>query len=168
MQGTRNEQNQFPCLSSQGARRVLGADLSAENIDLAKVKHQKSNVPEPVMSYCQADLTKPQVFQGGQFDVALCCAVVCYAENRDALVGFMQTAYENLKVGGRFIVLNTRMSMPEEARDEHTKMTGIKYSVQPETMYSQVDATWPNGWKASTSWVPADEVNSEAFPRIWI
>lgn len=147
-------------LYQRGARRVVGADLSAENIDLAKQKHQQNGVPQTVMDYCQADLTKPQVFGGGAFDVALCSCVVCYSENRSDLMGFMQTAYTNLKPGGQFVCLNTRIAMPKEIRDEHTQMTGIKYSVEPQIPYSTVAFEWPNGWKGAAFWVPTDELKS--------
>jgi ubiquinone/menaquinone biosynthesis C-methylase UbiE len=147
-------------LYEKGAVRIAGADLSKENLVLAERKHKEKGVPQNVMSYLQTNLTQPSQIADGSFDVALCACVVCYSEDRDALIGFMKTASTNLKQGGRFVCVNTRMALPLELRDELVALTGNKYSVQPEKPYSSVELEWANGWKAQTSYVPADEVKS--------
>jgi 2-polyprenyl-3-methyl-5-hydroxy-6-metoxy-1,4-benzoquinol methylase len=96
----------------KGASFCAGVDLSNENLDIAKANHKASGVPEGVMSYIQGDLTKPKPVNSGKFDLVVSNCVVCYASNQEELLGFMKMAHVNLKVGGRFVLINTRQALP--------------------------------------------------------
>jgi SAM-dependent methyltransferase len=151
----------------KGASFCAGVDLSNENLDIAKANHKASGVPEGVMSYIQGDLTKPKPVNSGKFDLVVSNCVVCYASNQEELLGFMKMAHVNLKVGGRFVLINTRQALPQNMRDELESLVGVRYDIQPEEPFLPMVGEWPNGWKGYCNYVPQDNVD-KSFERRWI
>jgi 2-polyprenyl-3-methyl-5-hydroxy-6-metoxy-1,4-benzoquinol methylase len=142
----------------KGASFCAGVDLSCENLEIAKAGHKAAGIPESMLSYHQADLTKPKPIAGEKFDVVTSCAVVCYAGNQQELQGFMSMAYTNLKAGGRFIVINTRQALPVDMRDELESLVGVRYDIEPKESFLPMVGEWPNGWKGYCNYIHQDNV----------
>lgn len=90
-------------LMELGAKEVVGNDVSAEMIKLAKKAELEKSLG---IKYAFYDLAKlPKL---GEFDLITARAVIHYAKTRDELEEMFQNIYNNLRPGGRLvsIVLN--------------------------------------------------------------
>jgi len=87
-------------LKEAGAQRVVGADLSADMLSLAR-KHEDQQ--HQGIEYLQADLT--QMPRLGAFDLVTAKYVLNYGKDREQLRKMCEGAYRNLKAGGRLVAL---------------------------------------------------------------
>ncbi len=88
-------------LRQQGARKVVGVDLSEGMIELARKQEEKYRLG---IAYCVGDarsLSLPD-----QFDVVVAAYLLNYARNRDELRAMCAGIARSVKPGGRFITVN--------------------------------------------------------------
>lgn len=88
-------------LKQRGAARVVGVDISAGMINLAK--QQETNTPLGIDYLCRDVLALGQI---GEFDLVVASFLLNYAQTKEQLVDMCRTVYANLKPGGQFILLN--------------------------------------------------------------
>jgi 2-polyprenyl-3-methyl-5-hydroxy-6-metoxy-1,4-benzoquinol methylase len=103
---------------------VYGLDVSPEMIEVAK-----ANTP-PTIVYYVADVSQPvQIEQ--KFDIVLCSFLLNYAQDENALDGFLANAFSLLKPGGRVVGINTNFDLKVKDFNFCTKY-GITYAVNDE------------------------------------
>ena len=145
-------------LYRRGASFVAGVDLSNDNLEISRKKLEEAGFEsEEYESFTQADLSVPQAYPGGPFDMMLMNLCVCYSETEEQLHGWMENAKMNLAENGRLICLNTRGALPTGVRQECIEHTGLDYLEITEDM--MVDGEYPsyppafvrysNGWETS-------------------
>jgi len=84
-------------LKEMGASRVIGVDVSTKMISLAKQKH-------PDLKFLVHDaITMPKL---GEFDVVTAVHLLQYAETKEKLYSMCQNIANNLKSGGRAVLVN--------------------------------------------------------------
>ena len=88
-------------LKQRGASRVVGVDISAEQLKLAK-SHENTNPLgiEYIQSAVQA------LDKLGEFDLVVAGFLLNYAPTKAELLKMCQIVYANLKSGQRFVTLN--------------------------------------------------------------
>lgn len=88
-------------LKEGGASRVVGVDISAEQLKLAKA-HEIAN---PLgIKYIQSAVQALDKL--GEFDLVIAGFLLNYAPNKAELLKMCQVIYVNLKAGQRFVTLN--------------------------------------------------------------
>jgi SAM-dependent methyltransferase len=92
-----------------GADAVVGVDVSAEMIELAR--RQETVLPLDI-EYVVADVGQEEVF--GVFDMVIASYLLNYARSREELLAFCRTIAANLKPGGRFVSINNNPDQPPQ------------------------------------------------------
>jgi SAM-dependent methyltransferase len=88
-------------LRRAGAARVVGVDLSAGMIDLARAEEKQNPLGCEYLVGDAACFEPP-----GKFDVVLGSYLLNYAESSEKLRQFASTIFASLKPGGRFVGIN--------------------------------------------------------------
>ena len=85
----------------KGASEVFGVDLSSEMIKLAQASEKETPLG---CKYIVHDvLTLEKI---GEYDLVLAIYLLNYAQTKEELFKFCESAYKNLKKGGRFVGYN--------------------------------------------------------------
>ena len=93
--------------ATQGASRVVGVDISEEQI--RRAQEIERNDPASgagngnTVEYLVRDVSDIGVAEVGQFDVAIAAHVLCYAQGLQELRRMIKVASSCLRVGGRFV-----------------------------------------------------------------
>jgi SAM-dependent methyltransferase len=93
-----------------GADRVVGVDISAKMIRLAK--QQEQNHPLEI-DYLLGDVMT--IGSIGQFDLVVASYLLNYAQTKAQLLKMFQTIAANLKSGSRFVGINNNPDQPPES-----------------------------------------------------
>lgn len=88
-------------LKRRGASKVVGVDISLEMIRLAR--QQESSQPLGIEYLCRDVLELGKV---GEFDLVVASFLLNYAQTKEQLVQMCRVAFDNLKPGGHFILIN--------------------------------------------------------------
>ena len=99
---------------AQGARRVVGVDLSPEMIGLARQSEQEQPLG---LEYVVSDAAQIQIssFQPPmQADLVTAVFLLNYARTREQLLAFCKAAYNVLRPGGKFVGLNDSINNPPQ------------------------------------------------------
>lgn len=137
-------------LAHQGARSVVGVDISRSMIDGA-IETLKYDDPDLSISYVQGDVSKPEHLdlkastKTWPFDLVMGNWLLNYASDYRILVDIFRTIHSNLAPGGKFIgaTPNTHCPMFEPVDDG--------YGIYVEAI-AEIDGTgqgepWAKGWK---------------------
>jgi SAM-dependent methyltransferase len=85
-------------IKQQGARQVVGVDISAGMIELAR----QAETQQPLgTTYIHSDVAA--LGSIGSFDLVSAAFLFNYAASREALLALCRTAYNNLKPGGKLV-----------------------------------------------------------------
>lgn len=154
----------------KGASFVCGVDLCSENLDVCRKNHQAKGIPTTSTAYVQADLIMPKEYEAGPFDTVIMGCCICYSPNREALDGWLQNAYVNLKPGGRLVCINTRGALPADgAQQEYLEKFKVDYLKEKEggsKSYDPAYVTFPNGWTSGDYWFLEASTIKEAMIKI--
>lgn len=99
-------------LKRSGAARVVGVDISAGMIDLAR--GQETQQPLGI-EYHVGDARQVNL---GQFDLVVAAFLLNYARTREELLEMCRAVVRSLKPGGRFVTVNASPDFP--ASHNHT------------------------------------------------
>jgi len=97
-------------LRLRGADRVVGVDVSAGMIELARQEEARSPLG---IEYVVADARSPDAFSG-EFDLVTAGYLLNYASTREELLAMCRTIARCLKPGGRFVSVNNNPAQPAE------------------------------------------------------
>ena len=92
------------------AGRVLGVDLSAKMIELAR---QQETANPLGIDYLVGDAL--ELGKVGSFDLVVASYLLNYARTREKLLDMCRTIAVNLKPGGRFVSINNNPDQPPES-----------------------------------------------------
>jgi ubiquinone/menaquinone biosynthesis C-methylase UbiE len=114
-------------LKRWGAARVVGVDISAQMIALAR---QREDAEPMGIEYRVADAAK--LGKIGTFDRVSAAYLLHYAESREQLLQMMQTVHDNLGPGQRFVagIVNP---LPQPAVEQ--RKYGFSYRLLDETLH---------------------------------
>lgn len=116
-----------------GAARVLGVDISAAMIELARQEEAR----EPLgIEYVVEDVAR--LGQVGDFDLVIASFLLNYAQTSQQLQAMCAVIAANLRPGGRFITLNNN---PEQAIDTYERLK--KYGFYKSTQAISLDEGTP-------------------------
>ncbi len=112
-------------LKEQGAREVLGVDISSELIKLA----QATEAAKPLgCKYLTENVARlPEL---DQFDMAVAMYLLNYAKTKEELVAFCKAIYNQLKPGAQFIGFNDNVANDPAKYDSYRKY-GFKKECSP-------------------------------------
>lgn len=148
-------------LKQWGAARVVGVAISTQMIALATQQEQARPLG---LEYRVADAS--QLGTIGAFDRVTASYFLHYARSREHLLQMVQTAYDNLKPGQRFVASNISPQPPPQALLDHSKYGFTLRLVEaPLREWSTVRVTLLRGDKAvefDTYWAPLSTYE-EAF-----
>ena len=99
-------------LVRRGAARVLGVDISAGMIGIAR--QQEVQEPLGVEYLCRDVLALGTI---GSFDLVVAAFLLNYAKSEDELIRMCRTAYDNLRPGGDSILIDENVE--QAPRDYH-------------------------------------------------
>lgn len=103
----------------RGASRVVGVDLSAEMIRLARANEEEMPLGIEYLAADALGFRSPE-----QFDVVIAAYLLNYADTEDKLLGMCRTIAAALKEGGRFVTVNNNPSQSPD-RFEATRPYGF-------------------------------------------
>ena len=103
-------------LRQGGARRVVGVDLSAGMIELARQQEAQHGLG---IEYVQGDARELPL--EGPFDLAVAAYLLNYATNRDELQQMCQGIARVLRPGGRFVTVNCSSTLEFPAAPSYEK-----------------------------------------------
>jgi SAM-dependent methyltransferase len=89
-------------LKQQGARRVVGVDISTDMI--AQARQAEGAQPLGIEYHVQDAL---QLRPAGEFDLVTAVYLLNYASSREALLGMFRAVYGQLRENGRFVAQTT-------------------------------------------------------------
>jgi SAM-dependent methyltransferase len=93
-------------LKKAGAAGILGIDLSAEMIELARI----SEITEPLgCEYLQRNISEFQ--SEHEADVVVAMYLLNYAKTRDELLEFCTVTFNSIRSGGRFVGFNDNIAL---------------------------------------------------------
>jgi SAM-dependent methyltransferase len=115
-------------LKRWGAARVVGVDISAQMIELARQREEA----EPMgIEYRVADAAL--LGKIGSFDRVSAAYLLHYAESREQLRHMMQTVYDNLELGQHFVASIANPLQPQPVFDQ--RKYGFSYRLLDETLH---------------------------------
>ena len=106
-------------IKQHGASKVVGVDISKEMI--AEAKEGESSCPLDI-EYHVADAAK--YVHGHGFDIVTAQYLFCYADSKEKLLSFCNTAFKNTKPGGRLVTVSTVL---DEKCQQENKSLGFKF-----------------------------------------
>jgi SAM-dependent methyltransferase len=143
-----------------GAAKATGVDWSDHNLSIATSSLLRAGYSEERFETLQADLSKPTAYHGGPYDLILMNFAVCYASTFEELRAWTDNAFINLAPGGRLVLSNTRMALPEPECSELAAKFGIQYKSQGDgssaKSFDRGTVTFPNGWEAETAYIAGE------------
>lgn len=112
-----------------GAARVVGVDISAQMIALAR----QQEMAQPLgIEYQVADAATLGTI--GEFDRVTAIYLLHYARNRAELLQMVRTAYDNLKPGQHFVATIANLLQPGQHVVDQRKY-GFSYRLMDETLH---------------------------------
>ena len=97
-------------IKKNGAGRVMGVDISARMIELAK----QQEAANPLMiDYIVGDVLK--LWEIGRFDLVVASYLLNYAQSKEQLLDMCRAIAANLKSAGRFVSINNNPDQPPES-----------------------------------------------------
>ena len=109
-------------LRRRGADRVVGVDLSEAMVRLGQEREAVEQLGN--LEFQQHDAADmPHL---GTFDTVTALYLLNYADSRKLLRQFVQTAYDNLRPGGRFLGFNDNVAQDPTTYGNHRKYGFIK------------------------------------------
>jgi ubiquinone/menaquinone biosynthesis C-methylase UbiE len=87
-------------IKQRGARHVVGVDISQKMIELARSAEKENPLS---VEYISCDVT--ELGRIGSFDIVTASFLFNYATSKEALLAMCQTAYVNLKNGGKLVAM---------------------------------------------------------------
>ncbi|GBE20311.1 ubiquinone biosynthesis O-methyltransferase [archaeon BMS3Abin17] len=107
----------------EGAKEVVGVDISKEMIKLAKEKTLQESLD---VKYLVGDVIKLGKIK--EFDMVIAAFLLHYAKTKEELIQMCKNIYINLKKGGRFITLNQSPTNPlQDFKEFGAKVEGPKF-----------------------------------------
>jgi toxoflavin synthase len=97
-------------IKRKGAQKVVGVDISAKMIELAR--QQEKNHPLGI-DYVVGDVMGLKKI--GSFDLVVASYLLNYAQTKDQLLEMCRTISVHLKSGGRFVSINNNPDQPPES-----------------------------------------------------
>lgn len=94
-------------IKRDGAARVVGVDLSAGMIDLARQEEAKNPLG---IDYLVQDARRVEL--GRPFDLVVAAYLLNYASSKEELLEMCQAVARNLKAGCRFVTINSNPDFP--------------------------------------------------------
>jgi SAM-dependent methyltransferase len=113
-----------------GAARVVGADISAQMIALAR---QQEEAQPLGIEYQIADAAT--LGRIGEFDRVTAIYLLHYAQNREELLQMVRTAYDNLKPGQHFVATIANLLQPGKPTAIDQRQYGFSYRLVDETLH---------------------------------
>jgi len=151
-------------LADRGASRVHGVDLSAGMIELAR--RSEASRPRGI-TYSVSDAADVQGL--GQFDVVLAAYLFNYAQDRSQLRRMAESAFRNLKPGGRLCGVNDNPRTAPNRYRYYPEFRFIRFIEKPQREGSSI--TWsilPEVGDAcifDNYWIPPDTYR-EVFAEV--
>ena len=109
-----------------GAKQVIGVDISAKMIELAKLEESRAALG---IEYIVGDVI--ELGQIGNFDLVVASYLLNYAQTADQLLKMCQSIYSNLKPGGRFVTMNDNSEQTPDSYLKTEKYGFIKTIAAP-------------------------------------
>jgi SAM-dependent methyltransferase len=110
----------------RGAARVVGVDLSAEMVRMARAEEARSPLGVEYRIGDAAD------FQAGEvFDLVVAAYLFNYARDAGEMLRMCRAAYRNLKPSGRLVAVNNNQEQPVEAFETTRKYGLTKRTAGP-------------------------------------
>ena len=97
-------------IKENGAGSVIGVDISAKMIELAR---QQETASPLMIDYIVGDVLK--LGEIGRFDLVVASYLLNYARSKEQLLDMCRTIVVNLKPGGRFVSINNNPDQPPES-----------------------------------------------------
>ncbi|HEX6369192.1 MAG TPA: class I SAM-dependent methyltransferase [Longimicrobium sp.] len=116
-------------LKRWGAARVVGVDISAQMIGLARQQEQAQPLG---IEYHVADAAT--LGKIGEFDRVTASYFLHYARNREQLLQMVRTVYDNLQPGQRFVASNANPLQPPRPLIDQRKY-GLRYRLVDDTLH---------------------------------
>jgi ubiquinone/menaquinone biosynthesis C-methylase UbiE len=88
-------------IKKNGAKQVIGVDLSEKMIELARKREAQDQLG---ISYTVGDIT--ELGKIGNFDLVVASYLLNYAQTKEHLLDMCRTIFTNLKPGGCFVSVN--------------------------------------------------------------
>lgn len=117
-----------------GAELVVGVDKSTDMLTAARMKESEAKcgiqyVENDVVDYLhQDDESNQQTF----FDVVTAAFLLQFAESKEVLRSFCQTAYNNLLAGGRFVALSNGDFNEKNIGEDYVELYGWECEIVSE------------------------------------
>ncbi|MDM8348850.1 class I SAM-dependent methyltransferase [Pseudomonas sp. sp1636] len=106
-------------IKRQGARQVVGVDISAGMIELARQAEKQRPLG---ISYIHSDVAALGTI--GSFDMVSAAFLFNYAASKEALLALCRTAYNNLKAGGQLVASINATPLFPPRNDQATRKYG--------------------------------------------
>lgn len=116
-------------LKRWGADRVVGVDISAQMVELARQQEQAQPLG---IVYQVADAATLGTI--GSFDRVTASYFLHYARNREQLLQMVRTVYDNLKPGQHFVGSNANPLLPPQPVIDQRKY-GLRYDLVDEHLH---------------------------------
>jgi ubiquinone/menaquinone biosynthesis C-methylase UbiE len=120
----------------QGAVRVIGVEISAKMIELAR--QQEAREPQGI-EYILGDVL--ELGKIDSFDLVVASYLLNYAQTREQLLKMCQNIFVNLRSGGRFVTINNNDSQPPQSYLTTEKYGFIKSIDSPLTEGTPIQYT---------------------------
>jgi ubiquinone/menaquinone biosynthesis C-methylase UbiE len=120
-------------IKRRGARQVVGVDISASMIELAR---QAENQQPLGTTYIHGDVAALGTI--GSFDLVSAAFLFNYAASKEALLALCRTAYNNLKPGGKLVASVNATPLFPPLNNQATRKYG--YLVQSRSPLREGDA----------------------------
>ncbi len=113
-------------LKQRGAARVVGVDISTQMIRLAEWQEKQN--PRDIEYVCKDVLELGKV---GEFDLVVASFLLNYAQTKEQLLRMCQVAFENLKPGGHFVLLNEHIERSQKELRTHERYGYFRKIAEP-------------------------------------
>jgi len=147
-------------MKHKGANTVVGVDISDPMILEAKRQEDQATLD---IQYYVGDAKAYSYKSDACFDVVMAQYLLCYAESKEVLQQFCQTAYKNTKSGGQFLTLTTVL---DETKSQVDLPLGYQYILENSNAHEEGLA--PDGVLAQITLFSADMKSKCLFPNyLW-
>lgn len=127
-------------LKQHGADSVVGVDISLEMIRLARQQETAHHLG--IEYICQDVMELGKV---GEFDLVVASFLLNYAQTKEQLVKMCQVAFDNLKPGGHFILINENVEQSPDNYQGYERYGYTKTIAEPWQEGSVITYTMSTG-----------------------
>ncbi|MCK4590031.1 MAG: class I SAM-dependent methyltransferase [Nanoarchaeota archaeon] len=96
-------------LKQKGANRVVGIDISEEEIKIAREIEKRDHLG---IDYVIGDVADFNLSDLGSFDLATAAFLLHYAQTKEHMEGMCQNIFQALKKNSRFVTINSHPEIP--------------------------------------------------------